>query len=192
MKKNHLIGKDYERIEEEVTNLIEDMNIKYFPFNCFEVASLLNIEVKSYSSIPKEDQEMCLSKTEDGYSTKNGNIYIIYYNDKMPLHRIKFTIWHEIGHIQLGHFEENEKSDELMEKEANHFAAYAMAPICLIFAYKLFDPFDISYQFDIGYEFASHKYQHYLNVRRWPSVVTKICNDRLQNIITFNLKEEIA
>ena len=40
-------------------------------------------------------------------------VRVIVYNDKMPEHRIRFSIMHEIGHIVLDHSEDS----ELAEKE---------------------------------------------------------------------------
>lgn len=77
-------------------------------------------------------------QSDDGVSQYVGNDrYIIIYNDTITSNsRINFTIAHELGHIVLGHhlFEDidtNSLTDEqhdLIEKEANAFAAELLAP----------------------------------------------------------------
>ena len=54
--KKILKRKDYDRIEEELNILIEDYGVKYFPMDCFEVASLMNIEIKSYSQFSQDER----------------------------------------------------------------------------------------------------------------------------------------
>ncbi len=126
MDKVILQGWEYDEIEDTVTNLFEDLGFTEFPVSCFEVASKLRIELKKYSEVPEEDREMLVSKYEDGYGSNLGKFrYVIYYNDKKDANRIRFTIWYEIGHIQLGHYDKFDKTQERMKAEANHFAVFA-------------------------------------------------------------------
>lgn len=80
------------------------------------------------------------SPTEDGYSRLMDNKPVIYYNDNKPIHRIRFTIAHEIGHILLGHLSEGETlhrnteqdSSDPKEQQANVFARDLLMPAVII------------------------------------------------------------
>lgn len=56
----------------------------------------------------------------------NGHLYyIVGYNEKKPVTRMKFTLAHELGHIVLGHKVGQEYWEE---EEANHFALHLLFP----------------------------------------------------------------
>lgn len=190
--KKLMCGSDYDQVEEACNILIEDLGIKFFPVNCFEVAWLLGIEIKKYSEIPQEDREKVVSKTEDGYSAKIGDRFFIYYNDLMPQNRIKFTIWHEIAHIQLGHLDSDcTKNDDLMEEEANHFAAYIMAPIAFLIMYNLNNPIAIADTCEISIDLACNVYEHYCKAVMFPNVRRRIMNNRITQLLVYS-KEGVA
>ena len=184
---------DYDRVEEIANDMIEDLGLKWFPVNCFEVAFLLGIEIKKYSEIPEKDRDFVISKSEDGYSIKIGYKYIIYYNDTIDRNRIKFTIWHEIAHIQLGHLETDcTKAYALLEEEANHFAAYVMAPLALIHNLGLSDPFEIADVCEISFDCACNVYGHYIRAFSFASVRRTILSGRIVGLLTYIQKEEVA
>jgi len=55
----------------------------------------------------------------------NKNIYVILYNARTgPVRRQSFTLAHEVGHIYLGHQEDDPES----ERQANAFAAELLLP----------------------------------------------------------------
>jgi len=185
-----LKGRDYDKIEEIVNDLIEDLGLKQFPVNCFEVAFLLGIEIKKYSEIPEADRDFIVSKSEDGYSIKIGNKYIIYYNDELDRNRTKFTIWHEIAHIQLEHLEADcTGSYARLEEEANHFASFIMAPLAFIHNLGLSDPFEIADVCEISFECACNVYEHYIRAFRFDSVKNVILAGRIVRLLTYSPKE---
>lgn len=182
-----LQGNEYDEIEETVTNLFEDLGFSNFPIDCVEVASRLRIELKKYSEVPKEDKDFIVSKYEDGYSTCLGKFrYVIYYNDKLTPERIKFTIWYEIGHIQLGHYDNCTKSQELMKAEANHFAVFAQAPMSAVILSEPKNQYDIMINFSLSRECAENMYFKYLNVIQYPNTVNKILNNRILEVCDFS------
>lgn len=184
-----LKGSDYDRIEELANDLIEDLGLKLFPVDCFEVAFLLGIEIKKYSELPEEDRDFMLSKAKDGYSIKTGGKYIIYYNDELDRNRIKFTIWHEIAHIQTGHLEEEcTMPYARLEKEANHFAAYVMAPLAFIHTLGLSDPLEIADVCEISFDCACNVYEHYVRAFRFANVRNAILNGRITRLLTYTPK----
>ena len=194
MKKCRLLqGKAYDRIEEIANDLIEDLGLTLFPVNCFEVAFLLGIEIKKYSDIPEEDREFVISKYEDGYSSKIIDKYVIYYNEALDRNRIKFTIWHEIAHIQLGHLEEDCLGNYLrLEEEANHFASYIMAPLVFIHNLGLTNIFDIAEVCQISLDHACNVLNRYYNTFRYASIRNIVLNGRIGRLLTYVPKEVVA
>lgn len=82
-----------------------------------------NLKILSYSEVANkmrisfnEFLEMC--ESEDGFFVSRGNFFVIYFNDKRPLRRIRFTLAHEFAHYILGHTDES----SVNETEANWFA----------------------------------------------------------------------
>ncbi len=188
-----LNGDDYESIEETANDLIEDLGLKQFPVNCFEAAFLLGIEIKKYSEIPEKDRHFVVSRFEDGYSLKISGKYVIYYNDSMDRNRVKFTIWHEIGHIQRGHLEEDcVESEAKLEEEANHFAAYVMAPLAFIHNLGLDNPYDIAEVCEISFECALNVLNRYRAAFQYPSVRNTILNGRIVKLLTYSPEEVLA
>ncbi len=80
------------------------------------------------------------SPTEDGYSRLMDKKPVIYYNDAKPIHRVRFTIAHEIGHILLGHLSKGETlhrnteldTQDFKEQQANIFARDILMPAVVI------------------------------------------------------------
>ena len=161
---------DYDRIEEEANNLIEDLGIKQFPMNCFTVALLLAVEIHGCSEFSGNDREFIVSRFQDG-----------------------FTIWHEIAHIQLGHLEAGCMiSYGQMEEEANHFAAYVMAPLVFVHRLQLTSPQEISDTCEIGFECASNVYVHYIRAFRSTRIRNTILNGRIARLLTCVRKDGVA
>lgn len=182
----------YEEIQENANCLFEDLGFTEYPVNPFEVAKRLMIEIKYYSSIPPEDKDFVVSKFEDGYGVKISDVkYTIYLSDEMPEERIKFTLWLEIGHIQLGHYEQNEKSQALMNAEAKAFAKYCIAALPFVNQLNPSDPIDLQIAFGLSRECSEYIFRAYKNAIFWNSIRKKICDNRITEILNFNCKDEI-
>ena len=186
-------GKDYDEVEEEAENLIEDLGLNVFPLDCFMVADLLSIDVHKCSEFSKKDKKFIVSKYKDGFTIFKKGRYIIYYNDSVGFNRIKFTIWHEIAHIQLGHLEKDcTKSKQRQEEEANHFASHVMAPLALIHILELKSPDEIADTFGISIDLACYAYSHYINAFRYTCIKNRILNGRLVKILVYLPGETVA
>lgn len=184
---------DYDRVEEEAENLVEDLGLKNFPLDCFQVAEQLDIGIHKCSEFPIKDEEFIVSRYPDGFTVFKKGKYHIYYNESQNLNRIKFTIWHEIAHIHLGHLEADcTISKEQKEEEANHFAAYLMAPLALIHNLGLEDPVEIADLFEISINLACNAYRHYINAFRYTCIKNIILNSRLAKLLVYLPKEDIA
>jgi len=191
--KKILKRKDYDKIEEEANNLIEDLGITLFPINCFEIAFLLNIEIHKCSEFNENDRDFIVSKFNDGFTIRKSGKYIIYYNDSLIRERIKSTMWHEIAHIQLGHLESDCMiSYAQKEEEANHFAVYVMAPLVFVHRLNLNSPQEISDICEISFECACNVYEHYVKAFQYASIRNTILNGRIANLLTYAPKGIVA
>lgn len=150
-----LCSERYEEIDKEVIKMFNKISIKSFPVDCFDVCKQLGYKVFAYSEVKGTAREALIDASKDGCSSlvelERGVFeYWIFYNDEMRRSRIRFTIFHEIGHIILGHTEES----DLAESEANHFAAYALVPPPLVHQANVEDYIDIANIFDVSTESA--------------------------------------
>ncbi len=85
------------------------------------------------------------------------NQYVIYYNDTANFGRMRWTILHEIGHIYLGHHDNPDDSNYLLEEaEADFFAKYAIANPPLVNISKCECPNDIQETFQTSYAIHVH------------------------------------
>jgi Zn-dependent peptidase ImmA (M78 family) len=159
-----LTGNRYNEIEQTVLKLFMNIIIKGFPLDCFEICKQLNITLIPYSKLSDKQITAVNKVSNDGFSvlyemSEGEYKQCIYYNDRMPMRRIRFTIMHELGHIYLGHTEHS----DLAESEANYFAKYALAPPPLVYQLHIEDYLELSEVFDISKECAFYSMRAYLN-----------------------------
>ena len=159
----------YEEIKQCVAYTIIDANITKYPFNVFDIAKSLEIEIISYQSQSLEKCKECFKHSDDGFSIlvefSSYNKWVIYYNEEMDEQRIRFTIMHEIGHIVLDHIEEN----LVTEMEANFFAKYILVPPCIVHILKLDDYIDIMENFNVSMQVAYYTINYYNNWLKYGS-----------------------
>lgn len=146
-----------EEIKQSVVNLFKKYNINCVPINGFEIANKMGIKVIPYSSKSEKTKNLCLKKSEDGFSLFKSNQWYIYYNDNKNFGRINNTMLHEIGHIVLDHTEDS----ELAEKEVKFFAKYALVPPVLVKKLKLDSTEEIMEIFNVSYEAAYYALIYY-------------------------------
>ena len=104
--------------------------------------------------------------------------HLIIYNDEKPLPRIRFTLMHELGHIDLGHKGES----DLARREADAYAGYALAPSPLISKYASEDIFDIMSTFWVSGECADIRSFSYVNWKQYGGRYLKDYEIRLINL----------
>ena len=182
MKKQHYI--DFEFIKEIAEDTIEDVGMDSFPIDVFKMAELLKIPLIKYSEFPLKKRKILLKKSEDGFSFPTENGYLIYYNDKKPATRQRFTILHEIGHVQLEHHGDSSKSEEQKEQEANYFARCLIAPLAIIHLIGVRSPQDIAEIFKISWDCAERIFQTYLKIYQNEEILVKLSNDRMPKLLT--------
>ena len=149
--------------------MFEETEVHSHPIDCFAIAEKLRYVLRPYSSLCHEEQQLALAVDQDGYSRveidifTGMNVYVIYYNDEgRNIGRIRWTIFHEIGHIYLGHHDHpDDELSDIEEAEADFFAKYAIAPPPLIRVLKCQDMWDIQNAFNTSCEAASYIYDYY-------------------------------
>ncbi|MFR0557022.1 ImmA/IrrE family metallo-endopeptidase [Pseudoscardovia radai] len=105
----------------------------------------------------------------------------IFYNDAADYHRMRFSLAHEVGHIFLEHYDDNDVS----EIEANLFANYLLAPGPLVIRDSAFDTQTISQDFDISYGCARVVLDRTINRLRCGRPMTKYENT-IENLCHLN------
>lgn len=122
-------------VYEIISQFQEDQGLNTFPLDPKEI-----IEKNGWKLIPYTDfHDELMAISHDGFTYYYDGTFYIYYNQSKPPKRIRFTLFHEIGHIILNHHIEFKKeilqSSEdtgFMESEANIVARNLMAPAYVI------------------------------------------------------------
>ena len=148
--------------------MFEECEIDTYPIDCFAIAEKLYYVLRPYSTLTPQKYLEALQIDSDGFSkveinpVTRMNQYIIYYNDKINLGRMRWTIFHEIGHIYLGHHDNpNNSQCKIEEAEADFFAKYAIAPPPLVNIAKCENAWDISNTFCASFEASLNLYNYY-------------------------------
>lgn len=158
-----------EEIKEEVTFMYEETDVHSLPIDCFEIARRLKYVLIPYSTLEFNAFIDAYGFDPDGFSKVELNPitgmwqYVIYYNDlPKDIGRIRWTVFHEIGHCYLGHHDNVDNSQsEIEEAEANFFAKYAIAPPAIIFQLDTKSPQVIHDVFLTTDEEAGYAYDYY-------------------------------
>lgn len=156
----------YDRIENTVVKLYQELKITKMPIDPFSISDTLG-----YRLIPSSSQNELQHKfLHDGFSgmccRDTKGIFRIAYDDKAIITRQRFTIMHEIGHILLEHKEES----DLADKMANYFASYALAPSPLVGLYNCEDYIDVVNTFNVSKECADMVFRRF---NRWQACSTR-------------------
>jgi Zn-dependent peptidase ImmA (M78 family) len=73
-----------------------------------------------------------LSDRVDAVTKRSGDQVFIVYNKSKSVNRQRFSVAHELGHLQMGHVHGSSSidlgSENFDEIEANHFAAHLLMP----------------------------------------------------------------
>lgn len=153
---------DYKKATNAAYKLIAERDQFSLATNVFAIAEQLdNCRVYTYGqtnflySTPLED---LFAVSEYGFSIKKNGNRIIYYNEKMPLACIRFTLAHEVGHAVLQHQDED---DPLAEKEANCFARNLLCPAPIISAFELLFVRDYVAVFNVSADMARVAIDHH-------------------------------
>lgn len=123
-----------------------------FPVNLFDLINKIgNIQIVTYYELAEELEVSVdyvinkIGRSTDGFTLNRGKQFIIVYNSDTNtniVERIRYTIAHEIGHIVMGHFNDDDtilrrggldsKQYDVLEKEAETFAHELLIPTYII------------------------------------------------------------
>lgn len=160
----NLSRKDYDDIEEIAYRVLIDYQRYQFPIDVFQLCRDMNITLIKYSSLDKDNQKICLDRSEKGFYSFTPYKPIIFYNDMIKSEaNIRFTIAHEIKHYVCHDLEENDAVETL----ANHFAKTLLCPKVLLIHLKDLDIFDVINKFDISQEVAIYTLNGIENRKRY-------------------------
>ncbi len=110
----------------------------------------LGIKVNSYNRARAKIEKYHLeayTESYDAFTIIGEESSMIFFKDELAYGDKIFTILHEIGHIELFHTfngimgkSEDKEEEDLQEKEADIFAYYVAAPLCLLRNKRAYSP----------------------------------------------------
>ena len=165
----------YREIEERVVIMFQKNNIHTVPIDPFLIARKEGFELIPFSKLKEKLKSAVKACEYDGMSFHYAprGTYIIFFDDSQSVPRQRFTVFHELGHIYMGHKEESKLADKI----ANHFAAYAIAPNPLINSYGCQSEEDIRCTFNTSLETAHYRgeaYQKWLYIKNTEPYETRL------------------
>ena len=165
-----LSSKECDDVKISVVEMFEDCEVDSIPICPFTIAKKQYIVCRPYSELSAEKQMWAFSISSDAFSQverdplTNRNQYVIYYNDiDRDIARIRWSIFHELGHIARGHHDNHDDNlYDIEEAEANLFAKYAIAPPPLIHVLRIQSWQEIVSVFHTSEDAARNCYNYYL------------------------------
>ena len=146
--------KDYQNSRDLSWKILLQERVSELPVKISRLCRQMGIEVYQYT--PNDDN--------DGYCTIIGGKPRIYISDRCLPQRQRFSCAHELGHILLGHVNEEElvnrepdPKDNPIEQAANVFAARILAPACVLWALDARTPKEIAALCDISHQSAKFR-----------------------------------
>ncbi len=171
----------YEKTEKAVVDLYVEQGIHSLPIDPFFIIKNRGYVLIPFSKLNNvNSQRGILDDNNDAFSfySLEHKTYVIVYNDDKPLNRIRFTLMHEVGHIDLGHKGES----ELARKMADCYAGYALAPSPLIWTHASEKIPDIIAVFWVSPDCANVCSRRYLNWLEYGGMQLKDYEIRLINL----------
>lgn len=162
----------YEYCNRKACEFLEVFNLTSFPIDIERIIHqnkwglVTYTELMSRFQFSREKVIQCLGSM-DGFTTWDGNNYIISYNDDKKLgERTRFTLMHEVAHIYLDHLTEFEATqlyrgtltnaeNIVLENEANAFARNVLMPEEVISKMQNTSPNVLSPLFGVSYSAAA-------------------------------------
>lgn len=162
---------NYKIARDKAWQTLIECGISELPINLAEVINHYGIYLIRHSDSDYISRHS--SPNEDGYSRLIDGKPVIYYNDKKPIHRVRFTIAHEIGHILLGHLSQGETlhrnteqdTPNPKEQQANVFARDLLMPAVVI-NQLAFSAVDISKLCNVSEQSANIRWQRLQELRQ--------------------------
>lgn len=146
----------YDKSQARAYEVLINYSDGILPVNPFKIIACRDdIKICSYRKYIKElrknefykdlsdKQFLNFLPSDEGFSIKYNGLYHIFFNESKPVKRIRWTIFHELGHYFLKHLDEGENEkrffrdtdeyEKILEKEANCFARHCSSPLPVAF-----------------------------------------------------------
>lgn len=148
--------KNYQQARDAAWRILIDCKISKMPVNVSAVCKNYGFSLLNYHQGKRVIDFFHLQKQtmkSDGFTVCHKNKFYIFYNELRGVERCRFTIAHELGHIFLGHLQNNQvtsinrepdPADTEEEHMANIFASRLLAPACVLHELRIKTPKDIS------------------------------------------------
>lgn len=138
-------------IQERILSFYRTFNIRSFPIDSFFVVEQLGFRLKAYSELSGRKTAACRELSPDACFLED----TLYYENRFPKGRVRFTIMHEVGHIVL---------ESASEKDADAFASHSLAPRMAIHYSGCKNASDVMRYFGLSEEAADYAFNDY---RSW-------------------------
>lgn len=134
----------YELVYRKACEFLVSQRVSLLPVDPFRIIRKNGWGLVSFRQLARrmdvpEENLAAAMPSGDGCTVFNGRHYCIAYNGEIEIFsRVVFTLFHEIGHIVLGHFQDYDCAEpsspklRVLESEANYFASNVMAPSVVI------------------------------------------------------------
>ena len=150
------------------TNKAYEILIQVYPFrletDIFQIlSSFPNVTVRTYTDWAKRfglsfEKTLDELPSEHGFTLRDRATHFqISYNEKKDVSTIKFTLAHELGHIVMNHFKDNDTA----RKEASCFARNLLCPIPVIDELNIKTISDLTSVFGVGELMAEISLKHF-------------------------------
>lgn len=164
MARVRLRNERYEYIKRAVIRTLKECNIGTIPICPFLICKIRGYKLVKYTDkYTKEEMKIVCRELSDGFNYVLNGERIIEYNDTKLPERIRTTIFHEIGHIELKHT----CRCSLSEAEAEWFGAYMIAPPPLVDLFNLDDFTDLAVKFNTSVECAYYSMNRYMKWKKY-------------------------
>lgn len=169
-------GTEYERMEIQAIEILEDYEIRKFPVDIKRLAKKMGINLIPYSSFGDVDTiNFLINLFPDGFCKTNKQLSI-YYNDKKDDIRINSTIGHEIKHIV--NLDKNDTEDDL----ADYFSKVLRCPVPLLIYCGYTTRDELITNFGISYEQSGYLLAKITNRMKYHG---KKCSNREIEFLRF-------
>lgn len=169
----------YLRTKKFANAFLLEYKFKKLPIDPMEIIKCNKWALMTYGELMRENscsrKNIKKSLSEDGFTMFNGRNYTIAYDETIGSDgRKRFTLFHEIGHIYLGHLKEFKQSmikrgslkdDEydVLEKEAHYFAKNVLAPLIVLDKLQTRSVLQICKVTGLSMEAAKNRYNDLIN-----------------------------
>lgn len=192
MARSRLRDERYEHIKKVAVRTLKECNIRSVPIDPFQICKIRGYKLIKYTEkYNQEEMEKICSNFPNGFNYILNGERIIEYNNTQSKERIRTTIFHEIGHIELKHT----CVCSLAETEAEWFGVYIIAPAPLVDLYELEDSVELSVKFGTSIECGYYCMRRYIKWKRrawilkdYEKEIVKLFKEKDE---LSNMKEEV-